>query len=155
MYPRSTLTQLHSLALTPADLDAVLQLERELYRQPWSRGNFADALHAGNYAQQLQNPDTHELMGYVLAQLGASEVHLLNLGVRASYQRQGWAQRLLQDLAQWARTQNAACVWLEVRTSNHAALALYERVGFAAVSVRRRYYPGPEPEDAQVMRWLL
>jgi [ribosomal protein S18]-alanine N-acetyltransferase len=146
--------QLNTLPLTPADLDAVLQLEHELYPQPWTHGNFLDALRAGDYAQQLRHPETHELVGYVLAQPGVDEVHLLNLGVRTSYQRQGWAQRLLQDLAQWARDQNAACVWLEVRVSNHAALALYEHMGFAPVSVRRRYYPGPEPEDAQVMRWL-
>lgn len=143
--------------ITADQLDAVLALEQTLYPHPWSRANFADALLVGDYTQQLTHPQTQELVGYLVAKPGVEEVHLLNLAVHPDHQRQGWAQRMLQDLAQWAKGQSAQCIWLEVRTSNTAALALYLRVGFKPVNVRRNYYPGPAGtrEDAQVMRQAL
>ena len=48
-------------------------------------------------------------------------------------------------------------LWLEVRESNHGALALYEHVGFKRVAVRKRYYPLKinQREDAVVMQLTL
>ena len=45
-------------------------------------------------------------------------------------------------------------MFLEVRRSNQAAIVLYERAGFASLSVRHGYYSHPR-EDALVMRKRL
>jgi ribosomal-protein-alanine N-acetyltransferase len=43
-------------------------------------------------------------------------------------------------------------LWLEVRASNTAAIALYESLGFNEATIRRNYYPAKEGrEDAIIM----
>jgi ribosomal-protein-alanine N-acetyltransferase len=51
-----------------------------------------------------------------------------------------------------ANEHRAGIIFLEVRPSNLAAIALYETAGFRRVAVRRNYYPAREGrEDAVVM----
>ena len=84
---------------------------------------------------------------------GVDEVHLLNLTVTPGFQRQGWAQVLLEALALWARGQGAQWLWLEVRIGNQRARQIYEANGFRRVGDRKRYYPADhgQREDAVVM----
>ena len=50
----------------------------------------------------------------------------------------------------------AAVMFLEVRASNAAAIALYERASFVGVNVRRGYYPVENGrEDAVIMKVAL
>ena len=45
-----------------------------------------------------------------------------------------------------------ATLWLEVRASNAAAIALYESLGFNEATIRRNYYPTTDGrEDAIIM----
>jgi len=146
-------------AMTPAWLDAVLQVEESAYRQPWTRGNFIDSLNAGYHAQLLTggNPPDAQLLGYFVAMKGVDEVHLLNITVAPEHQRRGWARIMLDGLAIWSRAQGAQWLWLEVRVSNARAKAVYEHYGFRHVGTRRNYYPadGSTREDAIVMSLAL
>lgn len=137
--------------LTPDWLDAVLRLEQQAYAHPWLRRNFDDALAAG-YQAQLLLAD-HTLLGYFVAMKGVDEVHLLNITVAPDYQRQGWAQVLLDALTLWARGQGARRLWLEVRSGNARALEVYEAHGYRRVGLRKNYYPAVQGrrEDAVVM----
>lgn len=139
-------------------LPAVLAAEQASHPHPWGPGHFRSAQEAGNCICCLIAGET--LLGYFVAMPGVEEAHLLNLTVTPAYRRQGWAAALLQALALWARSQNAACVWLEVRASNARARHVYERHGFRPVAVRRDYYPADPAaagacgarEDAIVMK---
>ena len=151
------------------DVPMVAELEKVAYAHPWTPGNLLDAVHHLNHAQLLvcdagprdvspwRNTTGHLIMGYFVAMKGVDEVHLLNLTVAPAFRRQGWATLLLSALATWSRGQQAASLWLEVRQSNVGALALYERVGFKQVGVRKRYYPlkANAREDAVVMQLPL
>lgn len=136
-------------------LDAVVAVEQSAYAHPWSRRHFADALEAGYLALLLLADD--ELLGYVIAMKGVDEVHLLNITVAPTQQRQGWARVLLDALALWARGQQAQTLWLEVREGNQRAQQVYENFGFRSVGRRRDYYPAGRGlrEDAIVMSHLL
>lgn len=149
-------------AMTPARLDAVVQLEKSAYEHPWSLGNFTDSLNAGYQAELLTGGSAPEaqLLGYFVAMKGVDEVHLLNITVAPAYQRQGWARVMLDALAIWARGQGAQWLWLEVRVSNARAQLVYERYGFRQVGLRRHYYPAGSHgsqvrEDAVVMSLAL
>lgn len=74
------------------------------------------------------------------------EVH--TIGVDPAYQGRGIGRRLLRELLDFAR---GGVVYLEVRTDNDAALALYRSVGFQRVGLRRRYYR-VSGADAYTMR---
>jgi ribosomal-protein-alanine N-acetyltransferase len=156
---------LQLLPLTRADLDLVWETEKRAYAHPWSLRNFSDSLEAGYPAQLLVTPplvtDTphrltqggHMLLGYWVAMQVLDEVHVLNIAVAPEYRRQGWGHVLMQTLATDATARGAQCLWLEVRTGNAPARALYERTGFVAMGVRKQYYPAGNGrrEDAIVM----
>ncbi len=150
--PAAAPLQAHFELLTPALLDVLMPVEDSAYPNPWTRGNFLDALAAG-YQCQLLMAGPGQLLGYFIAMRGVGEAHLLNLTVAPAHQRQGWAQLLLDALDLWARSQDAAWLWLEVRVSNQRALAIYERHGYRRVGERKNYYPGAGGlrEDAIVM----
>jgi ribosomal-protein-alanine N-acetyltransferase len=141
--------------LTPQRLDAVLPVEQQAYPNPWTRGNFSDALQAGYLGQLLLAGDT--LLGYFVAMKGVDEVHLLNFTVAPEFQRQGWARVMLDALATWSRGQGAQWLWLEVRESNARAIAVYERHGYRRVGLRKNYYPAQDGqrEHAVVMSLRL
>lgn len=141
--------------LTLERLDALLLVEQSAYSHPWTRGNFIDAMAAGN--QILLLTAGSELLGYFVAMRGVDEVHLLNITVAPAYQRQGWARMLLDALRLWARGQAMEWIWLEVRASNLRARLIYETHGFQHVGVRKNYYPGAagQREDAIVMSLQL
>ena len=62
------------------------------------------------------------------------------------------ARELLEHLIETLETRGVLTLWLEVRASNHAAIALYESLGFNEATIRRNYYPTAEGrEDAIVM----
>ena len=64
----------------------------------------------------------------------------------------GYGSLLLQQLCEIARGRGAKLFFLEVRPSNAAALALYERHGFQCIGLRRDYYPAPAGrEDALIL----
>lgn len=142
-------------ALTPEYLDAVLRVEQQSYAHPWLRSNFDDSLKAGYQAQLLMADAT--LLGYFVAMKGVDEVHLLNITVAPDYQRQGWAQVMLDALALWARGQGAEWLWLEVRAGNVRAIEVYEAHGYRRVGQRKNYYPSGhgQREDALVMSLRL
>ncbi len=141
--------------LTSEQMEAVLAIEQRAYSHPWTQGNFTDAIASGYAAQVLMAG--HQVLGYFVAMKGVDEVHLLNITVAPAFQRQGWAQTMLEALALWSRGQAAQWLWLEVRESNHRALHLYEQHGFKRVGLRKAYYPAlrGERESAIVMSLKL
>jgi ribosomal-protein-alanine N-acetyltransferase len=142
--------------MTTAQLDAVMAIEVAAYAFPWSRGNFIDSLAAGHPAWLLSGCDG-ELLGYFVAMVGVDEVHLLNITVAPAAQRRGHARVLIDALVAIAIEHRANQLWLEVRESNAVARAIYLRLGFAQVGVRKGYYPAAfgRREDAIVMRLTI
>ena len=138
-----------------ADLDAVMAIETEAYRFPWSRGNFIDSLAAGHLTGIVEHAD--RLLGYYLALAGVDEMHLLNVTVAPHAQRRGHARNMLADLARHGRRCGAAQLWLEVRADNVVAQAAYRRIGFVQMGMRKGYYPALDGrrEDALVMSLQL
>ncbi len=141
--------------LTEQHLDAVMGVEQQAYAHPWLRANFFDSLRSGYQAQLLMAGDT--LLGYFVAMKGVDEVHLLNITVAAAYQRQGWAQVMLDAIALWARGQGARWLWLDVRVGNLRAIEVYRSHGYCRVGERKSYYPAlpGQREDALVMNLRL
>jgi ribosomal-protein-alanine N-acetyltransferase len=139
-------------AMATMDLDAVLAIEASAYSFPWSRGNFIDSLAAGYHAQVLVDAQAG-IVGYFVAMAGVEEMHLLNITVAPPWQGRGLACAMLDALEAGCRERRLAMLWLEVRSSNQRARALYARRGFAEVGVRRGYYPAAfsKREDAVVM----
>jgi [ribosomal protein S18]-alanine N-acetyltransferase len=133
-------------------LDAVMAIEAAAYAFPWTRGNFIDSLAAGYPARVLLDARGQPL-GYFIAMPGVDEMHLLNITVAPAEQGRGHARFMIDALTRLCHEQCAREMWLEVRESNERARAMYLRLGFTAVGMRKGYYPAPfgRREDAVVM----
>jgi len=86
--------------------------------------------------------------------VGAGESTLENMAVALPWQRQGIGRRLLAAGLLWCRAHASGAVFLEVRKSNGAAIALYERAGFSAVGNRPGYYREPVEDGLQMQKFL-
>jgi ribosomal-protein-alanine N-acetyltransferase len=136
------------------DLDAVLAIEQRAYPFPWTRGIFRDCLHADYPAWVLEQGGG--IIGYGVLSIAADEAHVLNVCTVPEAQGRGHGRRLLRALLQLARGRGARRIFLEVRPSNAAAIALYRSEGFNEIGRRSRYYPAHEGrEDALVMAMEL
>ncbi|KAA8965285.1 ribosomal protein S18-alanine N-acetyltransferase [Mycobacterium sp.] len=140
-------------ALAPADAARCAELEARLFAgdDPWPPEAFVREL-AAKHHHYVAARDGGTVVGYAgIARLGRTppfeyEVH--TVGVDPAYQGRGIGRRLLGELLGFA---GDAVVYLEVRTDNAAAIALYRSAGFTTVGLRRRYYR-VSGADAYIMR---
>ncbi len=99
-------------------------------------------------------PEVPLLVGYggiaVVAPPPRAEAEIHTIGVDPAFQGRGIGRALVRGLLAVADAVHAT-VFLEVRTDNDVARALYESEGFAVVGLRRGYYR-PSGADAHTMR---
>jgi ribosomal-protein-alanine N-acetyltransferase len=134
--------------LSYAHLPQIIAIERRAFPTPWSLAMFVLELSkpAGICLAAMQDG---RLVGYLVCSRYDTVWHLMNVAVDPDLRRQGIATALLARLFETARGGSDRFT-LEVRPSNHAAIELYEREGFRAAGLRRRYYHD-NGEDALIM----
>ena len=86
--------------------------------------------------------DGRDLIGYAgIARLGRIrpyEYEIHTIGVDPAYQGQGIGRRLVTELLELA---SGSVIFLEVRTDNVPAIALYESFGFVNVGIAQALLP--------------
>jgi ribosomal-protein-alanine N-acetyltransferase len=142
-----------TVALGPlheSDAPRCAELDRILFTtdDPWSEQAFREELRAGYHYVAARVDDT--LVGYAGLGIAGDEAEVHTLGVDPAHQGSGIGRVLLRALLEVADAARAA-VFLDVRTDNEPAHALYASEGFAVVGLRRRYY-APSGADAHTMR---
>jgi [ribosomal protein S18]-alanine N-acetyltransferase len=95
--------------------------------------------------------DSRGLQGFLVAQCAVDEWEIENVAIAGPARRRGLGTRLLGEFLDQAHVKGARAVFLEVRESNHAARALYEKWSFEESGRRPRYYSAPV-EDAIIYR---
>jgi [ribosomal protein S18]-alanine N-acetyltransferase len=139
--------------LTYQDLPQVIAIERRVFPTPWSLAMFVLELSKQSgicLTATLPGADGEpKLVGYLICSRYDTVWHVMNVAVDSDHQRQGLASALLADLYERVGDPHARFT-LEVRRSNDVAIHLYEREGFRAAGMRRRYYQD-NGEDALVM----
>jgi [ribosomal protein S18]-alanine N-acetyltransferase len=140
------------------DMDAVLSLEQQTPEAPhWKREDYEDCL--SPEAASLQRAafvaeSQNGVLGFSVAKLIAGVAELETVVVALSVRQQGIGEALLQAAVSWAQEQGATRFELEVRSSNHRAIRLYERSGMRREGLRPGYYQSPV-EDALLMGMTL
>ncbi|MFN2330015.1 MAG: GNAT family N-acetyltransferase [Chromatocurvus sp.] len=150
-----------SLKIRPAqpdDLEAVLGVNSEAQSSALPQGWLKDPSGCADARRLLLVAESAEgsIDAFCLATLVLDEASLLLIAVRARARRQGRGRTLLRALLDSLGPLGINRCLLEVRESNTAALALYQRCGFARDGRRRGYYPpevNEEREDAILMSW--
>jgi ribosomal-protein-alanine N-acetyltransferase len=134
--------------LTYADLPQVIAIERRAFPAPWSLAMFVLELSKpGGIC--LAASSGGRLAAYMVCSRYDTVWHLMNVAVDPDLRDNGIGTALLSKLLEEVGDP-AARYTLEVRTSNTGAIRLYERFGFRAAGLRRRYYQD-NGEDAVIM----
>jgi ribosomal-protein-alanine N-acetyltransferase len=134
--------------LTYPDLPQVIGIERRAFPTPWSLAMFVLELSKSS-GVCLAAVEDRRLVGYLICSRYETVWHVMNVAVDPERRREGVASALLSELYRRVDEEQARFT-LEVRRSNHGAIRLYEREGFRAAGLRRRYYQD-NGEDALVM----
>ena len=125
--------------LNEADFEAVKRLEQGSHTHPWSDANILSALCSTRTKVIGFHANNDELAAYAVFDSVLDEITLQNIAVDLKHRRRGLAFDLIESA--WTIFPNTTTQFLEVRESNHSAIALYEKIGFVEVGVRDNYYP--------------
>lgn len=122
------------------DLEQVVAIERLVQSHAWSAIQFQDALASYQCTVYAQ---AHQVLGFCILQPVLDEANLLLMAIHPSEQGKGLGYALLDhSIAQLKN--NPIQIFLEVRESNKAAIALYEKSGFHQIDLRKNYYPNAD-----------
>ena len=131
------------------DLAALATLEAASFSVPWNETALAGHLRA-SYTLSLLLLEEDRPVGYLLAGFSPPEGELYRVAVLPEARRWGYGRRLLEAFFREAEKRDVYTLYLEVRESNEAAIALYRCAGFRPVFLRENYYREPT-EAALVM----
>ncbi|GAB3942319.1 ribosomal protein S18-alanine N-acetyltransferase [Corynebacterium tapiri] len=140
--------------LTPADAERCAELEAILFPgdNPWPASAFVAEVGLP-HTLYLGVEEQGKLLGYagvgVMGKPPHLECEIHTIGVDPAFQRRGIARELMAQLL-GAADDAQAPTFLEVRTDNEPAIALYQSLGFEITGVRKNYYQ-PSGADAFTM----
>ena len=138
--------------LVPMDrshLAGVAELERMCFSAPWNEAMLEEELYNDTASFIVAEGEDGQVLGYAGLHVILGEGYIDNVAVRPTCRRQGIADRLLDVFCRFGQA-NLAFLTLEVRPSNTAAVALYEKHGFREAGRRKDYYENPK-EDALLL----
>ena len=131
-----------------AHLFQVAELEALCFSEPWSEKSLELLL--GETATGFVCVRDGRVLAYGGMLIAPDEGQITNVAVHPDARREGLGRAIVDALIDEARARGLEQISLEVRVSNLAAIALYERAGFAIAGKRKNFYRRPT-EDALVM----
>ena len=144
--------ELTTLLVRPAerrDVHDVRAIDAQVYPTPWSEARtLTEMTSAGRV--HLVAEEVGRVVGHAGLLILDGDAHITTIAVDPAQQRRGIGDALTRHLFAAAYTNDCRAVTLEVRVSNKAAIALYERHGMVFAGIRPGYY-GDDGEDAVIM----
>jgi ribosomal-protein-alanine N-acetyltransferase len=132
------------------DLDRLARLDEQCFSDSWSREVYHSLLESPACTALLIEESAFAIWSIAVSGPYGSESELLRLGVRPRQRRQGLGRALIEwHLAGLGDERSK--VFLEVRSSNQAAIRLYRSLSFVEIGRRAAYYG--DGEDALLMRY--
>lgn len=137
--------------MTQKDVAAVAALEAKSFSRPWSCAAFEKTLTDEKYIVLIAKAP-EMLLGYCVLLCTGAEADVTNVCTAPQARKKGVATALMAALleAGWAR--GVTDFFLEVREGNVPARALYTKLGFEEIGLRKNYYEEPK-EHAVLMRY--
>ena len=153
-----------SCRIRPVDASHITDLIRigeETNLSPWSAQSYLDEMKNSDAVMLRLVAEDNSTIGFVVGRFVAggeieavTDGEVYNIAVIENEQRKGFGQLLFDAFSEKCRDKQVINVWLEVRESNHKALAFYEKNGFKRVQIRPSFYETPR-EHAILMKLAL
>jgi len=133
---------------TAEDIPAILAIERKAeHAAHWPEERYREMFESEDSRRLiLIIEERGAVQGFVIGQVLDQECEIENLVVAADARRRGLGSKLLQSVIDAARHEGVIAFFLEVRETNLAARALYNRAGFVENGRRKQYYREPEED---------
>ncbi len=133
------------------DIEAVASIESLSIKPPWSKEAFRSAIEREETYYVVCEAGG-KIKGYAGMWIAADEAEITGVAVEPESRNAGLGQDIVKHLLEKGKDLGVKKYFLEVRKSNHAAIAVYEKCGFERVGERKDFYREPD-EDAVVMRF--
>lgn len=134
--------------MQPEDAQQVFELEKQIFKDAWPIDSFLSEIENKKISYPFLMLNEKDIIGYAVIISVADEIHINNFAVTPGFRRKGYGRKLMQHiLDKYTDHQDA---FLEVRPSNVAAIALYEKFNFKQIYLRKAYYA--DGEDALIMQ---
>jgi len=147
-------------AVAKDDLNDILFIENQSFQRPWNYISFVNELAIDQAflfaARHTRTAGPDQMIAYICFRVLDDEMHILKIAVEHSWRRRGVASLLLDTHLNNGLKNNIHKVFLEVRDSNTAAIAFYNKRGFTCIGRRPNYYSNTNgKEDALLMMKVL
>jgi ribosomal-protein-alanine N-acetyltransferase len=127
-------------ALRSEDVAALTSILREAPEAAnWTQTSYRESMNSPGAVAFVSEGDS-KVSGFLIGRQVVDEAEILNLAVALSARRRGHGGALLTAAMEEFRTRGVSRVFLEVRESNAAGIAFYEKHGFSKTGRRAGYY---------------
>jgi len=138
--------------MTWDDLDQVMVIEKENFSVPWTEMGFFTYLMREDALFLVAEDEEEQVLGYCGVIIAMDEGDITNVSVKKELQGRGIGKALVQEMIERTVARGVHTLFLEVRESNQAAIALYEKQGFERMGIRKKYYTDPVEDGITMSR---
>ena len=127
--------------MTAADISAVREIDLRSAALPWTLSSYEYEVNHNRAGRSFVARGTDgTIRGFLTGWLIVDEFHIANIAVDPDFRRRGIGYALMRHGLIAARNEKAEQSFLEVRAGNRPAIALYRKIGYETVSIRKGYY---------------
>ena len=135
---------------TIEETHAIYEIEQQSFSVPWRLESVLAELEGAANKLYMVICEENHIVGYAGAWLVYDEGQITNIAILPSARGKGYGSKLTKQLIDECFSRGMHEIFLEVRISNLAALAMYRNLGFSVKGIRKEYYSEPT-EDAYIM----
>jgi ribosomal-protein-alanine N-acetyltransferase len=138
--------------MKPADLPFVKETENLSFTNPWPESAFkGEVENPGiSFPYVIVLKGEERIVGHIIYWQIKEEVQISNIAIHPDFRGLGIGKKVMSSIMAKIRKEGVSYIFLEVRPSNHHAVALYKKLGFQKLGLRKNYYHNPV-EDAIIM----
>lgn len=120
-----------------SDAQEIAELEKNIFPDAWSESAIVREAENGRIIVFKEN---NRIIGYCIFMLGADQGEILRIAVKEEARKKGIGKKLLEEALKKMKDEGAIEAFLEVRSKNAQAIALYKNAGFEKIDIRKNYY---------------
>ncbi len=119
------------------------EMDKHCFSDSWKEKDWQQFLSLPQYRCYIVTAE--ELpKGFLLISTAADEGEIIKIGVLPECRRQNFGTSILREAFEKWQDEGIRHLFLEVRESNRPARALYQKLGFEEVGIRKNYYRNPQ-----------
>lgn len=126
------------------DLAAIVDIESQSSKNPWSRKTIEIELNNSSAINKVACLESGKIISFIFSWHFQNELEIQNLATHPDFRKCGFAKNLLEITLKQAYQNGALKAFLEVRAGNLNAIELYRKFGFEVNSIRKKYYSNQE-----------